>query len=194
MIVFLGYLLAGAFAWTFTEYCVHRWLGHDRRFTQNFFGIEHTAHHSKGNYFAPAWKKIATAFLVVGMILPPIYLILGWAKALSFVLGFVGFYLYYETLHWLEHVHQGFGPVGRWLRRYHFHHHFHAPDKNHGVTSPLWDWVFGTFVKPGVVRVPERLQMVWLCDPHTDQVRDHLRNFYELRSLARQDVAEKCAP
>ena len=25
-------ILVGAMGWSFTEYCVHRWLGHDRRY------------------------------------------------------------------------------------------------------------------------------------------------------------------
>ncbi len=49
--------LAGALTWSFMEYCIHRWLGHDRRFIKNPFGSEHTAHHSQGDYFAPTWKK-----------------------------------------------------------------------------------------------------------------------------------------
>jgi hypothetical protein len=36
--------------------------------------------------------------------------------------------------------------------------------KNHGVTSPLWDKVFGTYEAPAQVRVPRRLAMIWLVD------------------------------
>ncbi len=36
--------------------------------------------------------------------------------------------------------------------------------QNHGVTSPFWDHVFGTFVAVDVVRVPRRLAMRWLID------------------------------
>ncbi len=52
-------LFLGALTWSFSEYCIHRWLGH--RFTKNFFGKEHVAHHSKGNYFASSWKKLTAA-------------------------------------------------------------------------------------------------------------------------------------
>ena len=30
------------------------------------------------------------------------------------------------------------------------------PKKNHGVTSPVWDWVFGTLERPETIRVPRR--------------------------------------
>ena len=35
---------------------------------------------------------------------------------------------------------------------------------NHGVTSPLWDRVFGTLEVPDVIRVPRRHAMAWLTD------------------------------
>ena len=37
--------------------------------------------------------------------------------------------------------------------------------ENHGVTSPVWDLVFGTYVRvDGPIRVPRRMAMVWLVD------------------------------
>jgi hypothetical protein len=53
--------VAGAAAWTFLEYVIHRWLGHHPRLRGNPFGVEHVRHHSEGNYFAPNRKKAAAA-------------------------------------------------------------------------------------------------------------------------------------
>jgi sterol desaturase/sphingolipid hydroxylase (fatty acid hydroxylase superfamily) len=33
----------------------------------------------------------------------------------------------------------------RYLRRYHLLHHYKTPDLRFGVTSPLFDLLFGTF-------------------------------------------------
>jgi sterol desaturase/sphingolipid hydroxylase (fatty acid hydroxylase superfamily) len=30
------------------------------------------------------------------------------------------------------------------VRQQHMHHHFKTPNKRFGVSSPLWDYVFGT--------------------------------------------------
>jgi sterol desaturase/sphingolipid hydroxylase (fatty acid hydroxylase superfamily) len=32
----------------------------------------------------------------------------------------------------------------RMVRQQHMHHHFQTPNKRFGVSSPLWDYVFGT--------------------------------------------------
>ena len=51
---------------------------------------------------------------------------------------------------------------------------------NHGVTSPVWDVVFGTLQKPGIIKVPRKLQMRWLVDPATGAVREELAGHYAL--------------
>jgi len=178
-------VLLGALTWTFLEYVIHRWLGHDRRFVRkNVFGREHTAHHSRGDYFAPTWKKALVAVLAAAVVAPPAVLVAGVAHGAAFTGGLVAFYLFYEVLHRLLHVWQGVGPYGRWARRHHFYHHFHDPRRNHGVTSPLWDHVFGTYTRPGRIEVPERLAMRWLRDPETGGVRTELAHAWILRPSA----------
>ena len=173
-------LFLGAFTWTFLEYMIHRFLGHEH--TKNFFGWEHTAHHSRGNYFAPWYKKFGAAVGTTLVTLPPAVLLVGPVLGSAYVAGLVGFYLYYEVLHRLEHVHQGVGAYGRWARRHHFYHHFHDPKMNHGVTSPIWDMLFGTYVPvTEKIRVPEKLQMSWLVDAATGEVWPELADMYELR-------------
>lgn len=156
--------LLGALSWTFLEYVIHRWLGHDKRFRKNPFAVEHIRHHSQGDYFAPSWKKLgagAAAALLVGV---PAVGLLGYVTGLAFTGGLLGFYAAYEVLHRLEHVTGGVGPYARWARRHHFTHHFVDARWNHGVTTPLWDHVFGTYKAPTTIRVPPRLCMQWLKD------------------------------
>lgn len=173
-----GGLFLGVFTWSFLEYCVHRWAGHDRRLRGNIFEREHTRHHSQGDYFAPTSKKLAAAFAALALT-APLWWVFG-AAGVAYSVGFAGFYLYYEALHRREHTHQGIGPYGRWARRHHFYHHFCNPKANHGVTSPLWDFVFGTYEKPEVIPVPRKLAMRWLLDP-TGQIRAAHTSAYRLR-------------
>ena len=173
----------GALTWSLLEYTLHRRLGHDRRLVRATpFGTEHTAHHSRGNYFAPTWKKALAALLFVGLVAPPAVLVAGTASGAAYTAGLVGFYLTYELLHRLLHVWAGVGPYARWARRHHFYHHFHDPRLNHGVTSPLWDVVFGTYARPERIAVPRKLAMRWLVDPASGSVRAHLGRDYQLRS------------
>jgi sterol desaturase/sphingolipid hydroxylase (fatty acid hydroxylase superfamily) len=173
--------IAGVVTWTLLEYAIHRWMGHDRRFRRSPFGIEHVRHHSEGNYFAPTWKKLIAAALVAAVVSGPAIAIAGWAPGLAYVAGLIAFYGLYEWLHRREHTHPGIGPYGRFVRRHHFHHHFVDVRANHGVTTPLWDLVFGTYQQPTVIRVPARLRMVWLTDPVTGEVRREHAATYELR-------------
>jgi sterol desaturase/sphingolipid hydroxylase (fatty acid hydroxylase superfamily) len=171
---------AGAFTWTFLEYVIHRWLGHDPRFRRSPFGVEHVRHHAEGDYFAPTWKKLAIAPVAAGILGVPSALLLGTALGAAYVAGLMGFYAVYEILHRLEHVSAGLGPYGRWARRHHFTHHFVDARCNHGVTTPLWDHVFGTYKKADVIRVPPKLCMEWLKDPATGAVRADFADTYVL--------------
>lgn len=174
--------LAGAFSWTFLEYVMHRWLGHDPRLRGNPFGVEHVRHHVEGNYFAPTWKKLIAATVAALVLSAPAVLALGTTHGLAFVAGLIAFYGVYEALHRLEHVTAGLGPYARWARRHHFTHHFVDARKNHGVTSPLWDIVFGTYLKPGMITVPRKLAMAWITDPRTGTVRADWAGTFALQS------------
>ena len=171
-------VLAGAFTWSFLEYVIHRWLGHDRRFRGNAFGVEHIRHHIEGDYFAPTWKKVLVAVIAAAILTAPALLIAGPAIGMAYVAGLVGFYGVYEWHHRRDHTHAPFAAYGRWARRHHFHHHLVDARVNFGVTSPLWDLVFGSYRTTTRIKVPPRLAMVWLIDPRTGGVRaEHAETF-----------------
>ena len=181
--------LLGAFSWSFLEYVIHRWLGHDRRFRPNPFGTEHLRHHIEGDYFAPTWKKIPLALFASAILAAPAMWLFGRAPGVAFVAGLMAFYATYEVLHRREHTHPGIGAYGRWARRHHFHHHFGDARENHGVTSPLWDLAFGTYRKPSQITVPPRLCMAWLKDPETGGIRaEHTATFALGKSRAQREV------
>jgi len=172
---------AGVAAWTLAEYVLHRFLGHDRRTMPNFFSVEHTRHHSQGDYFAPTPKKVAVGALAALFVFPAGALLAGLALSAAFTAGFVAMYVTYEVVHRRSHTHVGIGRYARWLRRHHFHHHFENPHVNHGVTTPVWDVVFGTLVRTSQIRVPPKMAMQWLCDPATGDVWPAFRPHYALR-------------
>ena len=171
-------IVLGVFTWSLLEYLIHRWLGH--RFKRNPFGVEHVRHHIEGNYFAPSWKKLIAASIFAAVVIGPAILVAGTTNGIAYVAGLVTFYLTYEWLHRREHTHAGIGPYGRWARRHHFLHHFVDGRTNHGVTSPIWDFVFRTYEKPSVIRVPAKLCMAWLLDP-AGGIRAEHAHTYQLR-------------
>lgn len=170
----------GVATWTFLEYLIHRWMGHDRRFRRTPFGVEHVRHHAEGDYFAPTWKKMIVAAIAVVIVGAPAIAITDVPIGVAYSAGLVVFYGMYEVLHRRDHTHPGLGPYGRWARRHHFHHHFVDGRTNHGVTTPIWDLVFGTYRTPAVIEVPRKLCMAWLVDPATGDVRVEHADTYRL--------------
>lgn len=175
-------LLLGALVWTFLEYVIHRWLGHDARTRPNPFAAEHVRHHSEGNYFAPSWKKAVAAVVFALVLIAPSVALAGVVAGPCFVAGLITMYVAYEVVHRRAHTHPGRGPYAKFLRRHHFYHHFVNPRFNHGVTTPLWDWAFGTLRAPGLIRVPPKLAMPWLVDPQTGDIRREHATHYALRA------------
>ena len=183
--------LAGAATWSLAEYGIHRHLGHDPKLHPNPFSKEHRRHHATTDYFAPSYLKLVAAAGAMAVVAPAAATLLGARAGAAFGFGFASAYLSYEVLHRLAHVRGPRSGYGRWLRRHHFHHHFHNPKSNHGVTSPLWDHVFGTYEQPQVVRVPERHAMSWLVGEGGAEVRPQYASDYEIKRAPRRGAGSR---
>lgn len=157
--------ILGFIGWTLAEYLLHRFAGHEAK-GQNLFKREHLAHHRSANYFAPAHRKLAVALIVSGLMIAALSPILGLALASAFTAGFALSYALYEAIHYSLHASPPRGPYSRWARRHHFTHHFASPRHNHGVTSSIWDRVFGTLKRVERIDVPAFKAMHWLRDEH----------------------------
>ena len=169
-------LLIGVISWTFAEYMLHRFLGHEHK-GKNFFKAEHGMHHSKANYFAPAYKKAIAAVAVSTILFGIINLFAGYGVAIGFIVGFVGMYGVYEATHFRFHAANPIKPL-LFMRKHHFYHHFHNPRKNHGVTTRFWDRVFGTFHPVEQVRVPRSMSMNWLVADN--EIRSQYAGHFQL--------------
>lgn len=176
----MSYLFAfflGMLGWTFTEYVLHRGLGH-RGEAKNPFSVEHLAHHADVSYFAPTSKKVLAIGAASAVVGPLMFVTLG-ALGVAWGAGFLVMYVAYEVIHRRLHTAPGKSRYGRWARRHHLHHHYRRPQLNHGVTTPLWDMVFGTLDVPEVVRVPRRNALAWMLD-EVGELRAEYANDYEL--------------
>ena len=176
------FFISGVLIWTFLEYVIHRFLGHAKSKRVNTpFTKEHRRHHAEFHYFAPAWKKALTAVVVLVIFTVVIGWPMGWNYGFAFAMGLSGMYLFYEIMHWVSHQYAPKNAYGRWVRKNHFYHHFRDPSKNHGVTSPLWDYVFGTHASVDFVRVPRKGNpLQWLIDNATGEILSQFRNDYRL--------------
>lgn len=131
-------VFAGAFAFSFVEYCFHRWLFHG---STALFEQGHHRHHevplgheSLPFFFAPL--AILGLAGLIGLIAPK-------AIALLFTGGFAAGYAAYGLSHTLiHHIRFENALIRRWAAAHHIHHYH--PDSNFGVTTPLWDILLRT--------------------------------------------------
>jgi sterol desaturase/sphingolipid hydroxylase (fatty acid hydroxylase superfamily) len=81
----------------------------------------------------------------------------------------------YEWLHQSIHVNGPRSAYSRWAARHHLSHHFNRPNSNHGVTTPIWDLVFGTYAPAERVRVPKRscASVPWLASAFDGRTGRH---------------------
>ncbi len=154
-------VLSGVLSWLVAEYWIHRMLGHVLRF-ENPFRSEHLKHHIEGNYFAPAAKKALAAVVFLPVITGVAWLLLPLRGALLYASGLIGMYLLYEVIHYGIHAWPARTPYGKWIARHHLVHHFNTATKNHAVSFPLFDRLWGTHRAVEQVRVPRKLAPHWM--------------------------------
>jgi sterol desaturase/sphingolipid hydroxylase (fatty acid hydroxylase superfamily) len=131
----------GVFVWTLVEYLLHRFAFH------RFAGLTRSSHPNHHAASRDLQYLFAPPAVVAGISLPltvVLSLLLGSAAALKFMGGLLAGYLYYEAVHYRIHFANSEGWLIRRQRKAHFRHHFHDATQDFGVTTPLWDWVFGT--------------------------------------------------
>jgi sterol desaturase/sphingolipid hydroxylase (fatty acid hydroxylase superfamily) len=139
--------LCGLALWSLLEYGLHRVALH----LMPYFSTMHKVHHADplGFIGTPAWISVAV-WLV--MILLPLSSFLSFSIADGATVGVMLGYWWYGIVHHLIHHHAH--PRGRRvgstyiarLRAWHMRHH-HSPKRgNFGVTTPLWDHLFGTAI------------------------------------------------
>lgn len=181
-LLFVLCFVLGACAWSFAEYWIHYLAGHVAR-GRGTFSKEHLRHHANTRYFSPNWMKALSAVVTLSLLTPVGHFLLG-AYGVAASAGFAVGYLVYEWLHRRAHTHAALTAYGERMRLHHYHHHFVSPMHNHGVTTRLWDRLFGTFIPVERVVVPRRMAMVWLLDA-AGQVHAEHQARYALREPAR---------
>lgn len=153
---------AGLTAWSFAEYWLHRGPMHRPR-ARDPLGAQHRAHHVDPAATDPVARSagvLGMAALGAVITRPLSATSRGFADgaAVGWALGYAA----YDRLHWNVH-HRAPRRADDARRRRHLDHHVH-PGRNFGVTTSVWDRVFGTFVEVDEVRIPRRLAPGWLVE------------------------------
>jgi dihydroceramide fatty acyl 2-hydroxylase len=144
--------LGGLFFWTLAEYLLHRFVFHfpakserGQRITFLFHGIHHAQPQIKTRLVMPPVVAIPLALVFFGLFTLVFAVILKvphWVGPIFS--GFITGYLIYDLTHYATHHFPMRKGWLKFVKRYHMQHHYKTPDKRFGVSSPLWDIVFGT--------------------------------------------------
>jgi sterol desaturase/sphingolipid hydroxylase (fatty acid hydroxylase superfamily) len=146
-----GLFLVGVLIWSLLEYVLHRGLFHwegkgpsGKMLSFMLHGYHHEFPDDRMRLVAPPLMLFVLG-AVVGVLH---YLVFGgqyWAQVFAGVT--VGYVAYDWTHYYTHHFHPRSG-LGAWLRRYHLRHHFQEERARYGISSPLWDLVFRTYLSP----------------------------------------------
>mmetsp|Transcript_31740 Transcript_31740/g.36662 ORF Transcript_31740/g.36662 Transcript_31740/m.36662 type:complete len:381 (+) Transcript_31740:38-1180(+) len=152
-VVLLVSFLLGMFFWTLSEYVLHRYLFHlnevllfnkwIRWFHFMIHGIHHLIPMDPDRLVFPP----PLGYVISISIFAAHNCVFGGNLARILYAGTMFAYVMYDYQHWWLHHGKGGIEYFRDLKRYHNLHHFFDADQGYGITSKLWDFLFGTMIK-----------------------------------------------
>jgi len=151
-------VLAGWFVWTLVEYLMHRFFFHYHPRTEGLkrvFFLVHGVHHAqplcRTRLVMPPVISIPLGVTFFGVFHFLFSVLLARPQWFSPVFaGFVIGYIVYDMMHYSLHHAKAKSGYLAMCRRQHMQHHGACPGMRFGVSSPVWDYVFGTMPKPTV--------------------------------------------
>ena len=140
--------LPSILVWTLTEYLFHRFVFHyqpksaaGKWLIYLFHGVHHDDPTDKTRLVMPpagAVLIMSLFWLFFASLIPA-----PWIE--PFFAFFLIGYLAYDYLHYAVHHFRMKHPLLQALKHSHMQHHFsRGKTAKYGVSSPLWDWIFGT--------------------------------------------------
>jgi sterol desaturase/sphingolipid hydroxylase (fatty acid hydroxylase superfamily) len=143
--------VGGLLVWTFTEYILHRFVFHYEPKTaigKNLHFLMHGVHHDYPNdslrLVMPPVISLPLAALFYGLF----FWLVGPKSVSPFFAGFLTGYMCYDMIHYAtHHAPMKTSRTGLWLKQHHMRHHYQTDTLFYGVSTPLWDYVFGTMKK-----------------------------------------------
>lgn len=148
-LMLLVFFISGLFFWTFFEYMAHRFAFHMDTNTKlkawiqyTFHGIHHEYPRDKQRVAMPP-----VASVILSSVIIIIFRLVFGIPGFPLVAGFLSGYATYLLIHYS--IHAKIPPksfIGK-LWMHHSIHHYKDDTVAFGVSSPLWDMVFGTMPK-----------------------------------------------
>lgn len=141
------FILVGLFIWTLTEYFLHRFIFHlelkselGKKIHFIFHGVHHDYPNDSKRLVMPPSVSIPLAVMFYFLF----KVLIGEIYVYPFFIGFLTGYLFYDTTHYAIHHFNMHNKFWLFIKNHHMKHHYQSPEKGFGVSSPVWDEVFGT--------------------------------------------------
>ena len=147
---FALYAVAGILVWTLAEYLLHRYVFHfigKSALAQRLHFLIHGNHHDVANDPTRLVMPPMAGVLIAVVLYTPLWAIAGSAIAEPLFAFFLVGYLAYDYTHYAVHHFIPRSKWGRLVKQHHMLHHYADAVGYWGVSSPLWDHVFGTMGK-----------------------------------------------
>ena len=138
----------GMISFTWVEYNVHRYFFHMKAHTEQRAKIQYTAH-GVHHEFPKDKTRLAmppVLSITISTILLLVFRLILGDLVFSFLPGFLVGYAGYLSVHYMVHA---FQPPKNFLKALwinHGTHHYKNGEVVFGVSSPLWDYIYGTMV------------------------------------------------
>ncbi|XP_058056773.1 uncharacterized protein LOC131208138 [Anopheles bellator] len=140
------HLVIGSIVWTLLEYSLHRWVFHldpkYNRYLQTFHFLIHGQHHKVPFDPYRLVFPVPPAILLTTIFYQPLYYLFPFPR-ITLAGGLIG-YLTYDMIHYYLHYGSPSGGHLYHMKRYHYSHHFVHHDLGYGISSDVWDKLFGT--------------------------------------------------
>jgi sterol desaturase/sphingolipid hydroxylase (fatty acid hydroxylase superfamily) len=148
----VGLGAAGLLFWTLAEYVLHRYVFHfhaesplEKRFQFIIHGLHHSDPVDPTRLVMPPFAAVVLCVILYSLF----RLVLGPALVEPFFALFIVGYLCYDYMHFAIHHFNPRTRIGKAIKKHHMLHHFADHHARWGVSSPLWDYVFGTVPEAG---------------------------------------------
>lgn len=143
------FFLGGIVLFTLVEYVMHRFLYHipaetekRRRFQYVIHGVHHDHPRDKTRLAMPPLVSIVLATLFISL-----FRVLIGLNGYAFGGGFLFGYSTYLLAHYAIHIYKQPKNVLGIIWKHHNLHHYVGDDGAFGVSTPFWDYIFGTMPK-----------------------------------------------
>lgn len=149
---FIGLFAFGMLLWTFAEYVLHRYVFHyepKSEWGKRLHFLLHGVHHDYPNDATRLVMPLGISVPLAAMFYFLFVTLFGGQYGPAVLAGFIVGYIGYDMIHYATHHLQMRGPIGAWLKKHHLRHHYMDDGYGYGVSTPLWDHVFGTIRLPG---------------------------------------------